>query len=221
MAVIQLAAMPQNRFTAAMHNLPAFLIAAFALAGSPGPNTLSLAAAGAAFGVRGGVVYMLGLTAGMLVVMALTASGVAATLLAVPGARPVIAVAAAVYFIYLAWRIATAPPIGAVSRQKRRPGFAAGVFQSLVNPKAYAAMAAMFSGFVLIAGHIAVDNGVKLGVLMGVIAVVNVAWLSGGAALTRSFRDPRTSRAINITFAVLLLASVALALMFGSAVAGR
>ncbi len=195
-----------------LQNLPGFLIAAVALTASPGPNTLSLAAAGAAFGVRGGAVYMVGLTSGMLVVMALVASGVTAMVLAVPGARALIGLGAAVYFVWLAWRIATAPPIGEASRQRRRPGFAAGVLQSLVNPKAYAAMAALFSGFVLVAGRIAVDNGVKLGVLMGVLAVVNVAWLAGGAALTRCFGDPRLSRIINITFALLLLASVALAL---------
>jgi threonine/homoserine/homoserine lactone efflux protein len=40
-----------------------------------------------------------------------------------------------------------------------------------------------------------------------------LAWLIAGAALTRFFRDPRTSRAINVTFAVLLIASVALALL--------
>jgi threonine/homoserine/homoserine lactone efflux protein len=47
-----------------------------------------------------------------------------------------------------------------------------------------------------------------------IITAVNVAWLLAGAALTRLFRDPRTNRAINVAFAVLLVASVALALAF-------
>jgi threonine/homoserine/homoserine lactone efflux protein len=42
---------------------------------------------------------------------------------------------------------------------------------------------------------------------------VNIAWLLVGAALTRLFREPRTNRAINLTFAVLLVASVAGALV--------
>ena len=51
-------------------------------------------------------------------------------------------------------------------------------------------------------------------VLTAVIAAVNVVWLLAGAALTRFFRDPRTNRAINVAFALLLVASVALALAF-------
>jgi len=35
-----------------------------------------------------------------------------------------------------------------------------------------------------------------------------------GAALTRYFRDPRSNRIINVTFAVLLIASVGAALLF-------
>jgi len=192
--------------------LPAFLLAAFALAGSPGPNTLSLAATGAAFGVRGGLVYMVGLSLGVVLVMLLTASGVAGVLLALPGAAPVIGGAAAVYFAWLAWHIATAPPIGATNVQRGQPTFFGGVFLSLVNPKAYAAMAALFSGFVLVAGHLLMDAGAKLAVLIGVIMIVNISWLTGGAALTRLFRDPRLNRVINVSFAVLLIVSVIFAL---------
>jgi threonine/homoserine/homoserine lactone efflux protein len=50
--------------------------------------------------------------------------------------------------------------------------------------------------------------------LAAVIAAVNIAWLLSGAALTRFFREPRANRAINITFAVLLLASLGAALAF-------
>ena len=49
--------------------------------------------------------------------------------------------------------------------------------------------------------------------LFAVIVSVNAAWLLSGAALTRFFRDPRTNRAINVTFAILLIASVAFALL--------
>jgi threonine/homoserine/homoserine lactone efflux protein len=44
-----------------------------------------------------------------------------------------------------------------------------------------------------------------------VIVFVNVLWLLSGAMLTRFFRDPRSNRMINIAFAVLLLASVVIA----------
>lgn len=195
-----------------MEELFGFVVAGLALTGSPGPNTLSLAATGAAFGGRRGLVYLLGLTFGMIGVMTITASGVAGLLLALPGAASAVAIAAAGYFLYLAFRIATAPPLGADVGDRREPRFLAGVFLSLVNPKAYAAMAAMFSGFQLVAGPLALDALVKGTALLAILASVNVAWLYGGAALTRFFRSPRSNRAINVTFAVLLLVSVAFAL---------
>ena len=197
-----------------MEGLLAFVLAALALAGSPGPATLSLAATGAAFGARRGLGYMAGIISGMVGVMAITATGVMGVLLAVPGATPVVAIMAAAYFVYLAFRIATAPPVTERTADERQPSFAGGVFLSLVNPKGYAAMAALFSGFVLVRERLAFDIAAKLVVLAVIIAAVNLAWLTGGAALTRFFRDPATNRIVNVTFAVLLIASVGVALLF-------
>jgi threonine/homoserine/homoserine lactone efflux protein len=195
-----------------MDGLPGFILAALALCGSPGPATVSLAATGAAFGPRRGVAYMTGIDAGMVVVMSLTAAGVTGLVLAIPGAAPVVAVLAALYFVHLAWRIATAPPLQDTV-QGSEPSFMAGVLLSLINPKGYAAMAALFSGFALIRGRPELDAALKLGVLIVIVASVNAAWLFAGAALTRSFREPRTSRIINVTFAILLVASVAAAFL--------
>lgn len=197
-----------------VEGLPAFLLAASALAGSPGPATLSLTATGAAFGARRGIAYLAGIVIGMVAVMAIVASGLVGLLLAVPGAARVVTGLAAAYFLYLAFRIATAPPLAEGAEQRRAPTFTAGLLLSLVNPKGYAAMAALYSGFVLVHGRLALDIAVKMIVLTLIIVAVNVAWLLAGAVLTRFFREPRTNRAINVAFAVLLVASVALALAF-------
>jgi threonine/homoserine/homoserine lactone efflux protein len=197
----------------AVEGLLGFVLAGFALAGSPGPATLSLAATGAAFGARRGLPYMAGIVIGMVAVMGITASGVVGVLLAVPGATPVVVAMAAAYFVYLAFRIATAPPLAEDAGQGRQPSFAGGVFLSLVNPKGYAAMAALFSGFVLVQERLALDIAAKLAVLAAIITAVNLAWLVAGAALARSFRKPRANRIINVTFAILLVASV-FALLF-------
>jgi threonine/homoserine/homoserine lactone efflux protein len=82
-----------------------------------------------------------------------------------------------------------------------------------VNPKGYAAMAALYSGFVLLRDRPALDVVVKFAVLLAIIVGVNVAWLFAGTFLTRFFREPRTNRIVNVTFAVLLLLSVAAALL--------
>lgn len=194
-----------------MEEFAGFVAAALALTGSPGPNNLSLAAIGAAFGARRGVSYLAGIVAGMAVVMAIVATGVLGILLAVPGFAAVATLASVIYFAYLALRIATAPPLSDCAGDGQCPSFGAGLFLSLVNPKAYAAMAALFSGFVLVRGGFALDAAAKTAVLVLVITAACVTWLVAGATLTETLRDRRSSRIVNIGFAVILIISVAVA----------
>lgn len=189
-----------------------FLLASIALTGSPGPATLSIAATGAAFGRRRAFPYYLGIQLGMTLVMVVTASGAAGLILALPGVRPAVAIAVAAYFAYLAYRIATAPPLSDTQADRHPPPLIAGVLLSLANPKAYASMAALFSGFVLIASAAVADAAVKLVVLIATIAAVDLAWLFAGAAMTRIFRDPVRNQVVNVAFAVLLIVSIIFAL---------
>jgi threonine/homoserine/homoserine lactone efflux protein len=187
-----------------------FALAGLALAGSPGPATLSLAATGAAFGSRRGLGYMAGIVIGMLGVIAVVVSGLAGLVLALPGVGPLVITLSAAYFLYLAYRIATAPPLAGKAGQGAAPNFPAGFLLSLINPKGYAAMAGLFSGFVL-TDEMSRDLALKLVILLAIMITVNLAWLYAGAAMTRLFRNPRTNRLINIIFALLLIGSVAFA----------
>jgi len=187
-----------------------FVAAALALAGSPGPATLGLAATGAAFGAWRGLAYLTGIVCGMVLVIVVTAAGIEGVIAMVPGLAPALLAFAAAYIIWLAWRIATAPPMGAPDPGRRPPGFLGGVLLSLVNPKGYAAMAALFSGFVVVEGRADLDLVLKFPVLVAIMLAVDMAWLVGGASFARLFRDPAASRVINLVFALLLVASVAL-----------
>ena len=196
-----------------MEPLGTFILTALALTASPGPNTLSLAAVGAAFGRLRGLRYLLGLILGMAMVILIVGSGVSSLLSAIPGAAPVITIIAGAYFIYLAYRIATAPPLAAPNEPGSEPKWFEGTFLSLVNPKAYAAMAALFSGFILIPGDPTADSLFKAALLILMIILVNICWLFAGSALARFFRHERTSRAINIAFAVSLILSVVITVL--------
>lgn len=196
-----------------MDALIGFLLAALALAGSPGPNTLSLAAVGSAFGRRNGLPYMIGLNFGMVLVIGLTGSGVSAAILTLPAVAPIIVAAAALYFLWLAWRIATAPPVGRSTGPDHAPRWPEGIVISLMNPKAYAAMSAMFTTPALTTLAHWNEALVKAVLLWSVIWAVNICWLTAGAALTPLFRRPATSRLINICFAAALLLSVGLSVL--------
>jgi len=128
--------------------------------------------------------------------------------LAIPGAAPVIMALAAVYFIYLAYRIAVSPPLQSDALTDTEPKWFEGVLLSLVNPKGYAAMAAMFSTFTLLNSSTMADGLLKAALLMLVIIFVNICWLFAGVAMTRFLQDERSSRLLNIVFAIALLLSV-------------
>jgi threonine/homoserine/homoserine lactone efflux protein len=189
----------------------AFILAGFALTGSPGPATLGLAASGAAFGVRRSLGLLLGALAGVLIVMAITATGLTGLVLAQPVLGPAVSAVAVCYVLYLAYRIATAPPSQDSTDARHPPGFGVGLFLGLGNPKAYAAMATLFSGFVVVRASPVSDAMAKIVILLAMIIVVDWMWLLLGSLLTRVLRDPVLGRAVNIVFAVLLVASVALA----------
>ncbi len=196
-----------------MHDLPGFLLAALVLTGSPGPANLSLVAAGAAFGAHRCLGYVSGLVMGMVLVMTMTATGVVGVLLASPEVAPLIGGVAVAYFVTLAFRIALAPPMAESDLRQPAPSIVGGIILSLFNPKAYAAMAALFSGFVLMPEHLEVDAIAKIAILTPMVLLVQGLWLVSGAAFTRLFRQPRSSRMINLGFATVLLLSLALSLM--------
>lgn len=74
-------------------------------------------------------------------------------------------------------------------------------------------MAALFSGFVLIHGRPGLDAILKALLLVAIMIAVDLAWPVVGSVLMRCFRQPTVNRAINVAFAVLLVASVGLALL--------
>ena len=192
-------------------NLILLLLAALPLMGSPGPATLSLAAVGSAFGVRAGLPFMAGIASGTLVVVCVVATGVTGIVLALPCAVPVLVTLAGAYILWLAWKIATAPPAAERGAGERAPAMAGGLLLALANPKAYATFAAVFSGRVVVPGDPLVDAAVKIATLMVAIVILDVIWLALGSALARVMAEPRLGRAVNIGFAVLLVLSVAAA----------
>jgi threonine/homoserine/homoserine lactone efflux protein len=194
-----------------MADLPSFVLAAIALTGSPGPATLGLAAAGAAYGTRRSLALLVGILVGVVAVMMVTAGGLTGVVLARPRLAGAVSLLAAAYMLYLAWRIATAPPLGEADATGRPPGFGAGVLLGVGNPKAYAAMAALFSGFVLVRDRPLADTAAKTLLLIAIMIAVDWLWLRLGAALMRACRRPVLGRAVNLGFAVLLVASVGLA----------
>jgi threonine/homoserine/homoserine lactone efflux protein len=180
-----------------------------AIMGTPGPATISLTAAGSAYGVRRSARYLAGIVAGTWLVLLAVASGITAALLAVPAVRPVLIAAAAAYILWLAYHIATAPPLSVAAADAEAPGLAGGTLLGVANPKAWVAIAAVFASVHIGEGAV-LDAGVKVAVLTVMIVVINATWLAAGASLARFLRDPGRARLVYRLLAVVLVAAAAI-----------
>lgn len=176
--------------------------------GSPGPATISVSAVGAAFGLRGSLPYTLGVVAGTIAVLLVVAAGVARLARSIPELEAVLVAASAAYILYLAFRIATAPPLAASAEQSGRPTFIGGTILAVANPKAYVAIAAVLAG-----ARADDPDGAGIILLAAMIVAIHALWLCAGAAFARFLRHPRASRIINLAFAATLVLSTALAVL--------
>jgi threonine/homoserine/homoserine lactone efflux protein len=168
--------------------------------GSPGPSTISLTAVGASFGIRRSLPYAAGLIAGTVAVLLAVAAGVVALVTSIPHGAHVLGVLSAAYILYLACKIATAPPLGGRGGSATAPGFLGGLGLAIANPKAYVAIAAIF------AADPGLDAVVKTTVLSGMVVLIHVCWLLAGVSLSRWLHDPVAARIINSAMAAALVA---------------
>jgi threonine/homoserine/homoserine lactone efflux protein len=180
--------------------------------GSPGPATLSLVAAGSVYGVRRSLPYLVGVIVGTTLVLLAIATGVTAALLAAPVLSSVLIAISVAYILWLAYRIATAPPLAEQPAASHAFTLAGGALLGIANPKAWVAIAAVF-----VSAHLAdaalTDAAAKVALLTAMISLINASWLVAGTWLAPSLRDRRRARVINIALAGALISATALTVL--------
>ena len=187
------------------------LLTSLAIMGSPGPATISLVAMGSAHGVRRSLPYLAGIIIGSTIVLVAVATGITAALLALPAVGSLLIGVAAAYILWLAFHIATAPPLSEQTAAAV-PSLAGGTLFGVANPKAWVAIAAVFAGAQL-ADAAAADAAAKLAVLTAMIVLINATWLLAGTSLAPLLRDPRRARVVNGALALALVGATALTLV--------
>ncbi|MEM7733467.1 MAG: LysE family transporter [Pseudomonadota bacterium] len=188
-----------------------FIVSVILLIGTPGPGVLTLAGVGAAFGFRSGLKLLAGLFVGHNLISIFVITGLAAAVLANPQIRTFLATAVTGYFLWLAFRIATAGTRIAFVEKMSPPGFAGGLALQAINPKAYAVSTAIFASFPLFEDDFIREAIVKLVIFNAIWLVSHSAWLWFGAAIRRLDLPQRTQRKINFAMAAALVTVVALA----------
>ena len=192
--------------------------ATLAVLGSPGPAPLALAATGASFGPRRGLPFLVGVLIGLAGVAVLTALGVAALLRRGGPLSAVLLALSLGYFVYVAYKIASAPlNVRDGTTSSAAPTVMDGLVLNLTNPKAYAAIAALYAGFGLPFSPAWLSVVLTGGLVLLIGAVIDAAWLFGGGALAPLFANPRVGRPLRIGMAAFMLLAVGASLWFAAA----
>jgi threonine/homoserine/homoserine lactone efflux protein len=123
-----------------IHNLLAFVLLAFGMVLTPGPNMIYLISRSISQGPGAGLISLGGIALGFLFYVFCAAFGITAFVLAVPFAYDALRLAGVVYLLYLAWQ--SLKPGGRSPFHLRelapdgpRKLFAMGFLTSLLNPK--------------------------------------------------------------------------------------
>jgi threonine/homoserine/homoserine lactone efflux protein len=188
------------------------VLISLAIMGSPGPATISLVAAGSVRGLRRSLPYLFGIIVGTTLVLVAVATGITAALLAVPAIGSVLIWISLAYILWLAYHIATAPPLSKVTGASNAFSLMGGAILGIANPKAWVAIAAVFAS-VHLADAPTNDAAAKIVVLTVMIIVICAAWLVAGRSIAPLLRDPRRARLVNAALAVGLVGATALAML--------
>lgn len=179
-------------------NTALFLLAAVILLGSPGPAIAALLAVGRAAGFRRSMPFFWGLQAGLALGAAVSAAGLASLLLAFPFAVTAMSAIAALYLLWLAFKIGFAP----VGNNESTGGAAAtspwsGFLLGATNPKAYLAFISLMASHMIFPERPSWDAAVKGLWLVLIMIAVDLIWLYFGAVLGSVSLRPDTERALN------------------------
>jgi threonine/homoserine/homoserine lactone efflux protein len=179
---------------------------AFATSVTPGPNNMMLLSSGANFGVRRSVPHMLGISGGHAFMVLVMGLGLAQLIHAVPQVLTLLKGLAAIYVLWLAWKIAhSAAPQAAQSAGKPLTFFQAAAFQ-WVNPKA---IAMAISAVTVYGGD---GSFAATGLVALVFASVNLpsvsVWTAAGEVLRQFLSNPTRLRLFNWSMAGLLILSM-------------
>ena len=181
---------------------------AVTMAGSPGPNNLMLTASGAKFGFRKTVPHIIGVEAGMILLLGLSALGLGVVFTRVPFLRKILKTAGCAYIVYLAFRTALSKP-GPSAGETGRPMtvYEAAAFQFL-NPKAYVISITAMSVYPLAGRLYAASAVLILGIFAAVIPLMISLWAGFGTFIGTVLKSRGSGRLFQLLLGGLTLSSV-------------
>jgi threonine/homoserine/homoserine lactone efflux protein len=189
--------------------LLALISYAFVMSITPGPNNVLLLASGVNYGFRRTIPHMLGISAGVIVMLLIVGLGVGQLLTANATVYLALRVLSVVYLLWLAWRIANSGPVstpGEGDTGQPMTFFQGALFQ-WINPKAWAMALTATTAFTVQGNY--QQSLVIMALVFGLVNAPSVGtWAGFGVVLRGFLQNPTTLRVFNITMALVLVASL-------------
>ena len=176
---------------------------------TPGPNNLMLTASGANYGYWRTLPHILGILAGCFVLFSAVALGLGLLFERFPLFQTLLKIIGSAYLLYLAWKIASAPPPDLRLRGEGRPltFWQAAAFQ-FANPKAWVMGLALMAGFLPGQGSTWVDALLLAGFAELVALPCISLWAGFGMAVGRYLKSERAWRVFNVSMGAMTAACV-------------
>ncbi|WP_322104200.1 LysE family translocator [Paraburkholderia sp. J41] len=187
--------------------LPAGMLFVVVTSITPGPNNTMLLASGVNFGFRRTVPHLLGISAGVVVLMLAAGFGLGALFRHFPSLYLALEAASVAYLLYLAWKIGTSGDLKVKSGEHRPMRFHEAIAFQWINPKAWMMVLTAATTIRLSAEF--GPNTLMMAVLFFVIGLPCICvWAAFGTGMRRFLSNPRRLRAFNVAMALSLVVSM-------------
>ncbi len=183
----------------------AFALAVFFMIVTPGPAVLALAGVGAAFSFKVGLKFLIGLTAGYLLVWAIVITGFVSIIFSIPYMRTIFLIISSGYLTYLSLKIMLKGSEIAFINPENKPSLLDGIILQLVNPKAYAFHSILLTGFIVFPNNFLLETSWKFIVMNLIWIPLHIGWLALGVSIEKINLSSQTQRRINIFMGISLM----------------
>jgi len=187
--------------------LPAGMLFVVVTTVTPGPNNTMLLASGVNFGFRRTVPHILGVSAGVVVLMLSVGFGLGQAFRHFPALYSVLEAASVVYLLYLAWKIGSSGELKVRNGDDRPMRFHEAIAFQWINPKAW--MMVLTAATTI---RLSADFGVNTVVMAALFYVIGLpcicVWAAFGTGVRRFLSNPLRLRAFNIAMALSLVVSM-------------
>ncbi|WP_353156226.1 LysE family transporter [Herminiimonas fonticola] len=193
-----------------------FLVAAVVIAVSPGSGAVLSMSHGLSYGVKKTTGTILGLQAGLILLLLIAGAGVGSLLLASEVAFNIVKTVGALYLIYLGWsqwraKVTVAPDVATPAATPAhvpswRKRFLLGFFTNATNPKGVIFMVAVLPQFIVQNAPLLPQLLILAVTMCTIDVIVMHGYALAASAMQRFLRDARALKKQNRFFGGLLMA---------------